>query len=322
MSDSMAVSGAPSWDRITEDIRCPLCDYNLRGLPEPRCPECGFRFEWPDLLDPARRIHPFVFEHHPERGAWSFTRTLWAGLNPTKFWRSLHPAQPARPRRLVAYLILVASGLLAVNAVHVGTQIVGTASGLRGFRGMLQARLANPDTGPKLAQALKTRYGSVSAGLDAMAPPVLSAAFAKELVAALRRDQLISLLSAVYLLWAPLTLAALLVFRWSMRKARIGPVHVLRCTVYSFDVTVWVSLAYALVATVMAATTMSFTIARDLFDLWVVSVGCALLWMTYRLYVAYKVYLQFDRPFATALASQTIVLLTGINLMLLLVFGL
>jgi RNA polymerase subunit RPABC4/transcription elongation factor Spt4 len=29
--------------------RCPECDYDLRGTPEPRCPECGEAFtvqEW------------------------------------------------------------------------------------------------------------------------------------------------------------------------------------------------------------------------------------------------------------------------------------
>jgi hypothetical protein len=30
---------------IDEDLFCPQCGYNLRGLPEERCPECGTRFE-------------------------------------------------------------------------------------------------------------------------------------------------------------------------------------------------------------------------------------------------------------------------------------
>ena len=41
----------PDWSAITETIRCPLCDYDLRGLIEPRCPECGYQFVWPEVLD-------------------------------------------------------------------------------------------------------------------------------------------------------------------------------------------------------------------------------------------------------------------------------
>jgi hypothetical protein len=28
---------------------CPRCDYNLTGLPQPRCPECGFEFAWHEV---------------------------------------------------------------------------------------------------------------------------------------------------------------------------------------------------------------------------------------------------------------------------------
>lgn len=36
---------------IDEDLPCPECEYNLRGLTMPRCPECGHRFAWTDLPD-------------------------------------------------------------------------------------------------------------------------------------------------------------------------------------------------------------------------------------------------------------------------------
>jgi hypothetical protein len=31
------------------DVHCPRCGYNLRGLTEPRCPECGFEFDFAQL---------------------------------------------------------------------------------------------------------------------------------------------------------------------------------------------------------------------------------------------------------------------------------
>lgn len=96
---------APAWDSITDEIGCPMCEYNLRGLHEPRCPECGYRFAWPEVLDPARRKHRYIFEHHPESNVGSFFRTLTAGWR-RDFWSELNPAQRVYPRRLVLYWVL------------------------------------------------------------------------------------------------------------------------------------------------------------------------------------------------------------------------
>jgi hypothetical protein len=35
---------------------CPKCDYDLRGLPEQRCPECGTEFRWEDIRRRAKLI--------------------------------------------------------------------------------------------------------------------------------------------------------------------------------------------------------------------------------------------------------------------------
>jgi hypothetical protein len=96
-----------------EAILCPLCEYDLRALEEPRCPECGYRFDWDELRDPQRRAHPYLFEHHPERNVRSFFRTLMGGWRPRRFWATLYPTQPSRPRRLAVYLLIVCvSGLV------------------------------------------------------------------------------------------------------------------------------------------------------------------------------------------------------------------
>src|SRR5688500_14877048 len=108
-----SASEAPDWHNFERQILCPLCDYDLRGLSELRCPECGYRFEWAKLLDPAAQRHPYLFEHHPRRNIWSFGKTLIGGFRPRRFWSTLTPAQPSRPRRLILYWMLTTALLVA-----------------------------------------------------------------------------------------------------------------------------------------------------------------------------------------------------------------
>src|SRR5687768_7323276 len=116
---------APDWQTIGEEVLCPLCRYNLSGLVEPRCPECGYGFSWAELLDPERRLHPYLFEHHPERNVNSFFQTMLGGLRPRRFWKSLRPSQPSNVRRLLAYgliiqfLVLIAALLVLGAALYV-----------------------------------------------------------------------------------------------------------------------------------------------------------------------------------------------------------
>jgi len=113
--DTKCESAPPNWDVLTDEIECPLCGYNLRGLSEARCPECGSQYTWGELLDPRRRTHPYLFEHHPERNAWSFWRTFVGGLNPQAFWTTLHPMQPTSRKRMSLYAGLV---ILLVLTCH------------------------------------------------------------------------------------------------------------------------------------------------------------------------------------------------------------
>jgi hypothetical protein len=97
----------PNWATQQEEVHCPLCDYNLRGLSEPRCPECGYRFAWRELLDPAlRQLHPYLFEVGRDRVV-RFWKTLSAGMRPATFWRSIHPALNVSVGRLLVYWMLV-----------------------------------------------------------------------------------------------------------------------------------------------------------------------------------------------------------------------
>ncbi|MGD8452906.1 MAG: hypothetical protein PVJ57_13885 [Phycisphaerae bacterium] len=43
----------PDWD-----LRCPQCNYPLRGLPSHRCPECGSEIDIPALIATWTRLRP------------------------------------------------------------------------------------------------------------------------------------------------------------------------------------------------------------------------------------------------------------------------
>ena len=274
-----APPGAPDSPVLHEDVACPLCEYNLRGLTEPRCPECGYAFSWPELTDPTRRRHPFLFEHHADRNLRSFLRTLWAGLRPARFWRSLSPAQPSFPGRLAKYVAAVLA-LMAVTGPLAVVIYLAT---------MLQ-----------MSQVTLRWRSAWDVAWDSVASSLLT-------------------IGAYYVLWAAGTFGALLVFRISMRRARIRPVHVARCVVYSFDAGLWATLL-VLAAALAGIATMMVTGARGPGPIvagLTVSVPYVLFGVVfYRLTAAYRHYLRFDRPFLTILASQVIAWLFVMNVLL------
>ena len=115
---SQALQG-PDWSTIVgREVCCPLCDYNLRGLSEPRCPECGYRFDWEPLIHPPP-AHAYLFEHHPEQNVRSFFRTWFAGLRPARFWREVQPIDVPRVGRLIVYWIAAMSLILLLPALWI-----------------------------------------------------------------------------------------------------------------------------------------------------------------------------------------------------------
>ncbi|HEX2972058.1 MAG TPA: hypothetical protein VHP11_06980 [Tepidisphaeraceae bacterium] len=114
---------------------------------------------------------------------------------------------------------------------------------------------------------------------------------------------------AASLLWPPTTLALLMIFQASMHKARIKSSHVLRCVIYSADATFWV--APLLAAGTWGAASYRGPIAMSEWVCWacIAIVPAMHLLMTYRLTMAYRLYLRFQHPTTTVLATQLIVAL-------------
>ncbi len=160
-------SSPPDWATFPAEVHCPLCRYSLRGLSEARCPECGYRFAWAEVLDPDRQPHPYLFEHHPEKNVRSFCRTLAGGLRPRRFWRTLRPTQPSSVPRLLVYGLLTWLVCLALSDYSIGQMV-----------DCLRYQIARNQQDQKALQGwpmhaqqqLTSQYGSIQAYAESMYP--------------------------------------------------------------------------------------------------------------------------------------------------------
>lgn len=300
--------GAPRADHPSP-VLCPMCEYDLRGLPEPRCPECGFRFTWQELLDPRRALHPYLFELHPERNLWSFCRTLIGALRPRRFWRQIHPGQPSDPRRLVLFGLVIAALCLVPGVLDLAVLAY------RFDQYQLERQQAAAATiTPALAAWAVPRHGSIQGYLDAAYPRFGSPWFTRMLMRSYSRRPMV-LVAGGLVAWSALTFAALMIFQASMRRARVRPHHVLRCAIYSGSVV----LPFAALLSVMIA--LEFFAGPPTSEARHRLVATGLLFLlpllfACRLAVAYRHYMRFDHAVATAAATQVMLFLLALKVAL------
>lgn len=101
--------------RLIHVPACPRCGYDQSGATATWvescplsgvCSECGYQFEWSDVMHPERRRLRGFFEH--ECGlvrSWiSAMRTLWWALPPWVFWSKVKLHHEVRPRRVLSWL--------------------------------------------------------------------------------------------------------------------------------------------------------------------------------------------------------------------------
>ena len=294
----------PDWESITEEIACPLCEYNLRGLTEPRCPECGYRFGWQEMLDPTQRLHPYLFEHHPERNVWSFVKTFIEHLRPIRFWRQLHPNQPSHPNRIFKYWLCI----LAVYLLTITVVIGAIVPGARAFS--IQFRAALPRD-PVLRHAkLSLQYGArfrkyatTREFLDSEFP-VSSIRIAMR--GLFGRGNPTGPVFLLIMLWPWLTMATFYLFRKSLGRVGIRLDHLMRVVVYSCDAVVWPCAggAVAILGLYLSQPVVTPNLRDTVAIGWLVVFGTAALLWIFRLVVGFKYYLRYERPVTIALISQ------------------
>jgi hypothetical protein len=275
-------------------VLCPLCNYDLRGLIEARCPECGYQFVWTELLDEQQRTHPYLFEHHSRRSDWSFVRTAIGGLNPLRFWQTLRPQMRTKPARLLWYWVVCTSFPALLAAI------------------LFAARRAADQMYPPFVPWVAIGGRLVPNGA---APPPKP--YFVDLINELSILTEPFLLASVFIaIWAVSTFAALLVFQQSMLKARIRQVQVARCVAYSFDVGLWCAMAGALLA-VLASISGVRGAPFEMMTAYFFMFCCAFFALAAtRLWFAYRLYLAFDHAFWVVISSQIIAALTLVTLLL------
>ena len=339
------------------ELNCPLCRYSLRGLTDPRCPECGFAFTWAELVDARRDRHPWLFEH--ARRPWSPPRralrlTAWrAGVRPWRFWRDVSPTNPVRLRRLVLYWAITNLPLVLLAGLGIGSAFAVQARQVAAFRAWW-----TPVSGQPGRFVAGGRSFADQTQLDTWYPRPWSAAFLRQSWRWSTGRQAGALLAAavVAAAWPWLTAAALAAsFRWSLRQTKVDVRHVLRTAIYAADVGLlgtvaavalygpgsvcgpvmglaqpWLPSGWTVPGWVTAKGLQATPLATPFatYEYWpyrgdgpLGAAGVPLLAVllvpfaavtTVRLAVAVRLYLRFDRPVATAFATQVIVVLVVI----------
>lgn len=113
-ADALLRDGEPDWARVDFELECSRCGYNLRLLTQPRCPECGFQFDWREVLDATLARSDFLFEHHwRQRPIRSYVVTVWRAMRPGRFWQRVSMHERVYPRPLMFMLL---SSVLAFGA--------------------------------------------------------------------------------------------------------------------------------------------------------------------------------------------------------------
>ena len=319
-------AAGPDWSALPGDLLGPLCEYNLRGLADPRCPECGYRFDWDALLNADRTRHPYLFEHHPRNNVWSFFRTILAGLRPARFWRTLQPIHTPRPGRLVLYWVLSLSLTLLAAAASFAVHVRTLEDRLSLARAQTVAFFNSPFSQGRWKRAVLNTYGSAQAYANATYPSMDKPEFWRmALRSCVDRGEVaggvyltatpaeeLRFVVGVYALWPWLTVATLLIFRTSMHRAGIRAVHVLRVALYACDAA-WLAVGVAVVVLpglIPAQHLRVFGSANGPHMIvQILTVAFLAAFTSWRLSAAYRHYLRFDRPLATVAAAQLIVLL-------------
>lgn len=282
-------------DATDAALTCPLCGYDLRGLPKHRCPECGHAFD-PDELRRARHERrQWLFEHAPAgRRVRSFVATAACSLLSPWFWRRLnagHAVEPARLKRwAAAWSAIVVASLLAIG-------VVATAAA------MWRYSAARAAAGPPGAFVTRTNNGWRTPPAAQRVPRATGVAEAFDLAMQDRQLSLAGNLTLYALAWPLFALAALSIFGQTLGHAGMHAGHQWRVVLYALPTSVLPILLAALAVAVFAG-------RGDREAIVLLGSLASLVLTTAHLIFAHTRYLKLRHAAAQAILVQTVVVLT------------
>lgn len=129
MSFIMSTLASPDIpSEIKTTARCPRCGYELRGAIDTwadscplysTCSECGLEFEWSEVLCPEK-YNPLWCVEFPNAGPirHSALKTYLMSFRPRRFWRELKMANSVHWKRLLVYVLLLITPLVAIYVIE------------------------------------------------------------------------------------------------------------------------------------------------------------------------------------------------------------
>lgn len=291
------------WTTVQDETVCPRCEYNLYGLTEPRCPECGLRFTWSELRGVDFNPQSPLFENPRRPRSWTFFATVARSMIPWRFWRNLRLTHPINRRRLFEFYLICAvliplTGILPIVSTAFGRQYLNNISVNRMYA--LRWSTSQPKSG-----WLKDRVDEAG-GIQNYLNQTFPTDFWGNLKQFMRFGvtwRMVVVFLVLPLAWPIVSFFALLIFESSLKKSKPGRWHVFRCVIYPYSAFLVSATCFGALGALELGNVLNF---RWLENLAIIPINIALLYPI-SLAVAAKRYLRINRPITTVLLSQFLV---------------
>ena len=212
-----------SGEVATWQEQCPM-----RG----RCPECGYEFNWGDVLDPSKIELDWFVEH--ARSVWGMGRrtipTLWNLLIPYRYWKRVQMETPRSMKRYIGWIGLMMLVMhLATSAGLVAIHHVGLLQANAGTRAMIAQA-------PPAQQARLQQYIYDTQGLDYWYPLVGRAVLYPATTTTGYTMDYAAMVASLGVITASLSFMWLVLFctfTTTRKRSKLRMVHVVRATIVS-----------------------------------------------------------------------------------------